>query len=111
MTDPICAKCGHPRSNYPYRHPFVGPSKDDTIAELEATLNDCAAQHQRIEELEAQIKILGDVIHKRGNDIAKLRYDNKRLREATNQCRLAFAGYVSTQSAIDKLDTIQETDK
>ena len=21
--DPTCAKCGHPRSNHPYRHPFV----------------------------------------------------------------------------------------
>jgi len=39
MTDPKCAKCGHPRSNHPYRHPFVGPSKDDTIAELEAELH------------------------------------------------------------------------
>lgn len=43
--DPRCAKCGHPRSNHPYRHPFVGPSKDGTIkpqadrtAELEAKL-------------------------------------------------------------------------
>ena len=30
--------CGHPRDNHPYRHPFAGPSKDDTIKELEAKL-------------------------------------------------------------------------
>jgi len=29
-----------------------------------------------------------------------------RLREATNQCRLAFAGMVSVQSAINKLDSL-----
>lgn len=23
-SDPVCATCGHPRSNHPYRHPFVG---------------------------------------------------------------------------------------
>ena len=43
--DPSCAKCGHPRSNHPYRHPFVGPSRDQTIKE----------QRYRIEELEAKL--------------------------------------------------------
>jgi site-specific recombinase len=38
MSDPLCAVCGHPRSNHPFRHRFVGPSKDDTIKELEAKL-------------------------------------------------------------------------
>jgi hypothetical protein len=38
MSEPLCATCGHPRDNHPYRHPFVGPSKDDTIKELEAKL-------------------------------------------------------------------------
>jgi hypothetical protein len=38
MSEPLCATCGHPRDNHPYRHPFAGPSKDDTIKELEATL-------------------------------------------------------------------------
>ena len=42
MSDPRCAKCGHPRSNHPYRHPFVGSSKDDTIEELEADLRKMA---------------------------------------------------------------------
>ena len=43
--DPICEACGHPRSNHPYRHPFVGPSRDDTIKQ----------QADRIEELEAKL--------------------------------------------------------
>lgn len=43
--DPTCATCGHPRSNHPYRHPFVGPSRDDTIK----------TQADRIEELEAKL--------------------------------------------------------
>ena len=43
--DPICEACGHPRSNHPYRHPFVGPSRDDTIKQ----------QADRIEELEAEV--------------------------------------------------------
>ena len=34
MSEPLCATCGHPRDNHPYRHPFAGPSKDDTIKEL-----------------------------------------------------------------------------
>ena len=38
MSEPLCAACGHPRSNHPFRHRFVGPSKDDTIKELEAKL-------------------------------------------------------------------------
>jgi hypothetical protein len=38
MSEPLCAICGHPRDNHPYRHPFAGPSKDDTIKELEAKL-------------------------------------------------------------------------
>ena len=44
--DPSCAKCGHPRSNHPHRHPFVGPSRDQTIKE----------QRYRIEELEAKLE-------------------------------------------------------
>jgi len=31
-TDPRCAKCGHKRSQHHYRHPFVGPSVQTTIA-------------------------------------------------------------------------------
>ena len=38
MSDPRCAKCGHPRSNHPYRHPFVGPSLEDDVKALEAKL-------------------------------------------------------------------------
>ena len=38
MSEPLCANCGHPRNNHPFRHPFAGPSKDDTIKELEAKL-------------------------------------------------------------------------
>jgi len=48
-TDPKCAKCGKRRSEHNYRHPFVGPSRDDTInalsdriAELEAKLTKAA---------------------------------------------------------------------
>ena len=43
--DPRCAKCGHPRSNHPYRHPFVGLSKGGTIK----------PQADRIVELEAHL--------------------------------------------------------
>ena len=38
MSEPLCAACGHPRDNHPFRHRFVGPSEDDTIKELEAKL-------------------------------------------------------------------------
>ena len=38
MSEPLCANCGHPRNNHPFRHPFAGPSKDDTIKELETKL-------------------------------------------------------------------------
>ena len=38
MSEPLCATCGHPRHNHPYRHPFVGPSKDDTIEVLTVKL-------------------------------------------------------------------------
>ena len=38
MSDPRCAKCGHPRSNHPYRHPFVGPSLEDDVKALTAKL-------------------------------------------------------------------------
>jgi hypothetical protein len=43
--DPRCKKCGHPRSNHTYRHPFVGTSRDETIEQ----------QTARIRELEAQV--------------------------------------------------------
>ena len=36
--------------------------------------------------------------------IDALTAERDRLREALNQCRLAFAGYVSVQSAIDLID-------
>ena len=38
MTDPKCAACGHPRSNHPYRHRFVGSSLEDDVKDLEAKL-------------------------------------------------------------------------
>jgi len=38
MSDPLCAKCGKPRSNHPYRHPFVGPSMADTITAQQAEI-------------------------------------------------------------------------
>jgi hypothetical protein len=44
MSEPLCAACGHPRDNHPFRHRFVGPSKDDTIKELEAKLAECEAR-------------------------------------------------------------------
>lgn len=50
MSDARCAKCGHPRSNHPYRHQFVGPSKDDTIKELEAALAKAVGQMQRVKD-------------------------------------------------------------
>jgi hypothetical protein len=38
--------------------------------------------------------------------ISSLEEQNKRLREALNQSRLAFSGYVSPRSAIDMIDTL-----
>ena len=52
--DPSCSKCGHPRSNHPYRHPFVGPSRDQTIKE----------QRCRIEELEAKLEKAVEALEK-----------------------------------------------
>ena len=37
-TDPRCAKCGHKRSQHNYRHPFVGPSVQDTIEAMQADI-------------------------------------------------------------------------
>ena len=42
--DPQCAKCGHKRSEHHYRHPFVGPSQQDTIAELQKKLAEAEAE-------------------------------------------------------------------
>jgi hypothetical protein len=50
--DPRCAACGHPRSNHPYRHPFVGPSRDDTIKTQADRIEQLAAT---CEELEAKL--------------------------------------------------------
>ena len=38
------------------------------------------------------------------DEVERLRAENGRLVETANQARMAFAGYVSTQSAINKLD-------
>ena len=51
-TDPKCAKCGKRRSEHNYRHPFVGPSRDDTINALSA----------HIEELEAKLAKAGGAL-------------------------------------------------
>ena len=42
--DPRCAKCGHKRSEHHYRHPFVGPSQQDTIADLQKKLVEVEAE-------------------------------------------------------------------
>lgn len=37
-SDPLCVKCGHPKSNHPYRHAFVSSqemSLEERIKELE----------------------------------------------------------------------------
>ncbi len=49
-----------------------------------------------------------EVLEKR---VAKFMADNARLREALNQSRLAFAGYVSVQSAMDLIDRAALTGK
>lgn len=43
-TDPRCEKCGNPRSNHLYRHPFVGPSQADTIKAIAAKLKEVEAE-------------------------------------------------------------------
>lgn len=67
VEDDRCVKCGEPRSNHPYRHPFVGMG------------NDPSTTHP-----------FPDYV--------------VRLVEAANQARMAFAGYVPAQTAINKLD-------
>ena len=42
--------------------------------------------------------------------IEALTAERDRLREALNQCRLAFSGYVSVQSAIDLIDGVSLKD-
>ena len=42
--DPRCKTCGHPRSEHRYRHPFDGPTRDETIQ----------SQADHIEALEAE---------------------------------------------------------
>lgn len=29
LLDPTCATCGHPKSNHPYRHPFVAATHQE----------------------------------------------------------------------------------
>jgi len=48
--DPKCAKCGHPRSNHPYRHPFVGPTRDDTMADQQDRLTALEAERDALRE-------------------------------------------------------------
>ena len=33
-----CAKCGHPRNNHPYRHPFVGGPSVDPVSVVRALI-------------------------------------------------------------------------
>ena len=48
------------------------------------------------------------LLHDAADTITDLREENAKLRAATNQSRLAFAGCVSVQSAIDLLDALGE---
>ena len=50
-----------------------------------------------------------DMIERHAEQMKALNDDNARLREALNQSRLAFAGYVSVQSAIDLIDRAAQT--
>lgn len=55
MSDPRCAKCGHPRSNHPYRHPFVGSSKDDTAEEKDAfPTHETTGGYLRVNDMKAE---------------------------------------------------------
>lgn len=56
MTDPTCAACGHPRSNHPYRHRFVGPSLEDDVKDLEAKL---AKAVEVLEQCEIMLRLRG----------------------------------------------------
>jgi len=50
-TDPRCATCGHKRSQHNYRHPFVGPSVQDTIDAQAATIKSLVDALERIDDL------------------------------------------------------------
>lgn len=41
--EPRCAKCGHPKSNHPYRHPFVSIAQDAAMDRLVAEGQRCDA--------------------------------------------------------------------
>lgn len=60
-------------------------------------------------ELRAEIARLKELVQDRYGMLEAYSREIARLREATNQCRLAFAGYVDRQSAIDKLDALEDT--
>lgn len=76
--------------------------RDDDNPEEEAAYREwlgimaCAALANLVDEHTATLTAERDA----------LRAEVAQLREATNQCRLAFGGMVSVQSAIDMLDTM-----
>lgn len=56
--EPVCAKCGHPQSNHPYRHPFFsvgGSSLEDMAPAL-------ARDWLRLKEVEKAGEALADLI-------------------------------------------------
>lgn len=87
MTDPRCAKCGEPRSNHPYRHPFVGPSLQDDYERLQARMD-------RLEEALRAAQMCADT-HLIGSEAS---YDGaKRL--------LKHVWYIAADALSDEVDT------
>jgi benzoyl-CoA reductase/2-hydroxyglutaryl-CoA dehydratase subunit BcrC/BadD/HgdB len=80
--------------------------------------SDSIAAQTSIAALSQIWKLLGadnqtDAIHflkEMEEEIKKAEKERDEARAACNQCRLAFAGYVSTQSAIDMLDNLGGTE-
>ena len=91
-TDPRCAKCGHKRSEHNYRHPFIGPSRDDTIN----TLSD------RIEGLEAKLAKLNEATDYTRNRLEIIASDAWNIdgRDLKRNLQGMFAEYDATLAEI-----------
>lgn len=50
QTDQRCAKCGHPKSNHPYRHPFVSTGAPDPASAILALTDAPAEQPDPVAE-------------------------------------------------------------
>jgi hypothetical protein len=96
MSEPLCAACGHPRDNHPFRHRFVGPSKDDTIKELEAKL----AKAVEAVSLTVRADNLREAYHALPNDHNRIGDKRSRKGHAREAWLRAFRKAAKTSRAV-----------